>query len=390
MSTVNLVNEPLPAGPAPKKAKPNTAVKAPPPQKPAPKASQKSKVPDDPVERIKHLVFDALNCDEDIEDIREASKKLWEIMLDIPLEEPKLIEAVIWSILKFGDDVILQHLGSSILFTVRLRYWMTAEWNRDRNATTVLMLLRVSIHDEPTSLIPISLIRVFLTFLQLLRKFRVSEEQLEEAKWIRALASIGSKSKDQRVSEMCVAISKAAKDKSAAVARKEKEERIKEKLEKQKIALPAASAPVRTNGDREKVTGNGVAAKSEGSRGLSVGIKRKGDDDSKGSVGPSATKKVAVGEGKSSVASSSNSTTAGVSTVSSKNGSTLEKKLTTSTGTSAVAPVSKPKTTSSGFFKSLQGIRPVSAKAPTKCVVFPFPVFVPTETFYLGCRIVGF
>lgn len=206
----------------------------------------------------------------------------------------------------------------------------------------------------------------------MLRKFRVTEEQLEEAKWIRALTSIGSKSKDPKVSELCVAISKAAKEKSAAIARKEREERIKAKIEKQKTAPLTASALIRTNGDREKNTENGVAVKGEGNRGLSVGIKRKSDDDAKGSVGPSTAKKVAVSEGKSTVAASSNSTKTGVSTMSSKNGSTMEKKLTTSTGTSTAAPVAKPKTTSSGFFKSLQGNRPVSAKAPTKCVVFPF------------------
>lgn len=226
---------------------------------------------------------------------------------------------------------------------------------------------------------------VFLTFSQVLRKFRVTQEQLEESKWIKALSSIGSKSKDPKVVEMCIAIGKAAKEKSAAIARKEKEERIKAKLEKQKAAPLTASAPVRTNGDREKIVENGVAVKSEGSRGLSVGIKRKNDDDAKGSVGPSTAKKVAVGEGKSTVTASSNSTKTGVSAVSSKNGSALEKKLT-STGTSTAAPVAKPKTTSSGFFKSLQGNRPVSAKAPTKCVVFPFPHFVPTEIFYFGLR----
>lgn len=217
--------------------------------------------------------------------------------------------------------------------------------------------------------------------MQLLRKFRVTEEQLEEAKWIRALASIGSKSKDPKVSEMCIAISKAAKEKSAAIARREKEDRIKAKLEKQKNAPLTASAPVRANGDREKSTENGMVSKSEGSRGLSLGIKRKSDDDAKGSVGPSTTKKVAVGEGKGTATASSNSTKTGVSTVSSKNGSTVEKKLTTSTGTSTAAPIAKPKT-SSGFFKSLQGNRPVSAKAPTKCVVLPFPSLVPTKLFY--------
>lgn len=217
----------------------------------------------------------------------------------------------------------------------------------------------------------------------MLRKFRVTQEQLEESKWIKALSSIGSKSKDPKVVEMCTAIGKAAREKSAAIARKEKEERIKAKLEKQKTATLTASASVRTNGDREKMTENGVAVKGEGSRGLSVGIKRKNDDDAKGSVGPSTAKKIAVGEGKSTVTASSNSTKTGVSTVSSKNGSALEKKLTTSAGTSTAASVAKPKTTSSGFFKSLQGNRPVSAKAPTKCVVFPFPH---SETFYFGLR----
>lgn len=172
---------------------------------------------------------------------------------------------------------------------------------------------------------------------------------------------------------MCNAIGKAAREKSAAIARKEKEERIKAKLEKQKTAPLTASAPVRTNGDREKITENGLAVKGEGSRGLSVGIKRKSDDDAKGSVGPGTAKKVAVGEGKSTITASSNSTKTGVSAVSSKNGSALEKKLTTSAGTSTAAPVAKPKT-SSGFFKSLQGNRPVSVKAPTKFVVFPFPL----------------
>lgn len=148
LQSVNLVNEPLPAAPPPKKTK-LTAAKTqppppPPPPKSVPKAPPKPKIPDDPAERIKHLVRDALTCDEDIEDIREASKKLWDIMLEVPLEQPKLVEVVVWSILKFGDDVILQHLGSSILFTVRLRYWMTTEWNRDRASPTVLMLLRVS------------------------------------------------------------------------------------------------------------------------------------------------------------------------------------------------------------------------------------------------------
>lgn len=165
LQNVNLVNEPLPAAPPPKKAKPTAAAaktQPPPPPPPPPpksitKVPQKPKVPDDPIERIKHLVHDALTCDdEDIEDIREASKKLWDIMLEVPLEQPKLVEVVVWSILKFGDDVILQHLGSSILFTVRLRYWMTSEWNRDRTSPSVLMLLRVSIHIKLIYPAPIS------------------------------------------------------------------------------------------------------------------------------------------------------------------------------------------------------------------------------------------
>lgn len=147
LQSVNLVNEPVPAPPPQKKPKLTTTAavaKAHPPQKSAAKASQGPKIPDDPSEKIKYLVHDAFNCDEDIEDIREASKKLWEIMLKVPLEQPKLVEVVVWSILKFGDDVILQHLGSSILFAVRLRYWMTTEWNRDKTSPNVLMLLRVS------------------------------------------------------------------------------------------------------------------------------------------------------------------------------------------------------------------------------------------------------
>lgn len=202
----------------------------------------------------------------------------------------------------------------------------------------------------------------------------MSEEDLEQSSWVRALKSIGSKSEDQKTREICQAISKRAKERSA----KEREEKAKEKQEKQKAALLASSLSDRTN-DKERSLGNGTTARSEASSNLNVGIKRKSEDEIK--VGPSAPKKVAVGEGKNSTVSSSLSARAGLSTGSSKNGassSTIEKKLTTSTVTGVNGPTSsKPKTTAAGFFKSLQGNRAAPAKAPTKFVDFPSIILLP-------------
>ncbi|KAG0641751.1 hypothetical protein HOY80DRAFT_1111119 [Tuber brumale] len=302
-------------------------------------APPKSKLPEDPVEKVRYQIEDALECDgdDDIEDIRKASKQVWDVIIGIRPEQSKLVEVAVRTILKVGDNQILRALGESILFSIRLRKWMTTEWNRDRNSPTLLY------------------------------KFCVSEEDLEQSSWIKALKSIGSKSEDLRTRDICMAITRSARERSA---KKEREEKAKEKQQKPASLAASSSLSDRTN-DKEKPLGNGAAAKSEASSNVSVGIKRKSEDDAKVGL---TIKKIALGEGKIPAVSSSPNPKTGSSAGNSKNTATptAEKKLTTSTTSSTSANGSsasaKPKTTASGFFKSLQGNRPAIVKAPTKPV----------------------
>ncbi|PWW72903.1 hypothetical protein C7212DRAFT_366070 [Tuber magnatum] len=309
-------------------------------------APPKSKLPEDPAEKVRYQIEEALECDgdDDIEDIRKASKQVWDVIIGIRPEQSKLVEVAVRTILKVGDNQILRALGESILFSIRLRKWMTTEWNRDRNSPTVIMILK------------------------LLYKFCVSEEDLEQSSWIKALKSIGSKSEDQKTKDICMAIAKSARERSA---KKEREEKAKGGQQKPASLAASSSLSDRTN-DKEKPLGNGTAAKSEASSNVNVGIKRKSEDDAK--VGQYTAKKVALGEGKIPAATGSPNPKTSLSTGNSKTAATptAEKKLTASTAPSTSANGSsasaKPKTTTSGFFKSLQGNRPTIVKAPTKPV----------------------
>lgn len=201
-------------------------------------------------------------------------------------------------------------------------------------------------------------------------KFCVSEGDLEQSSWIKALKSIGSKSEDQKTRDICVAITKSARERSA---KKEREEKAREKQQKP-ASLAASSLSDRVT-DKEKPLGNGTTTKSEASSNVNAGIKRKSEDDAK--VGQFTIKKIALGEGKIPTVPSSLNSKTSLSTGNSKNAATptAEKKLTTSTASSTSANGSiasaKPKATTSGFFKSLQGNRPAIVKAPTKFVDSP-------------------
>jgi len=121
------------------------------PVKPA--ALPKPKLPQDPAEKIRYQIEEALECDggDDIEDIRKASKQVWDVIIPIRPEQSKLVEVAVRTILKVGDNQILRALGESILFSIRLRKWMTTEWNRDRNSPTVFMILKASFPCIPSA-----------------------------------------------------------------------------------------------------------------------------------------------------------------------------------------------------------------------------------------------
>lgn len=157
MSGASLGNETsTPIAPPKKNQKPNTvavATSKPQTPKPLPVPPPKPKIPDDPIEKTKSLIEEALECDgdDDIEDIRKASKKIWDIMVQIKPEQTQLVEVAVRTILKVGDNEILRALGDSVLFAIRLRKWMTTEWNRDRNSPAVFMILKVSFRSNPSS-----------------------------------------------------------------------------------------------------------------------------------------------------------------------------------------------------------------------------------------------
>ena len=116
-------------------------------------APPKPKLPEDPAEKIRYQIEEALECDggDDIEDIRKASKQIWDVFIGIRPEQSKLVEVAVRTILKVGDNQILRALGESILFSSRLRKWMTTEWNRDRNSPTVFMILKASFPYIPSA-----------------------------------------------------------------------------------------------------------------------------------------------------------------------------------------------------------------------------------------------
>lgn len=177
-----------------------------------------------------------------------------------------------------------------------------------------------------------------------------------------------------------MAITKSARERSA---KKEREEKAREKQQKPASLAASSSLSDRTT-DKEKPLGNGTAAKSEASSNVNAGTKRKSEDDAK--AGQFTIKKIALGEGKIPAVPSSLNSKTSLSTGNSKNAATptAEKKLTTSTASSTSANGSnasaKPKATTSGFFKSLQGNRPAIVKAPTKFVDSP-PLAASREAF---------
>ncbi|KAL7273749.1 hypothetical protein RUND412_003369 [Rhizina undulata] len=353
LAAITVSSDALPSGPAQKKLKlstvanptPKTLVKPPPP---------KLQIPTNPAERVKHLINEAFDCDGDLEDIRVAAKKLWEAIVDIQSEEEDrtVIEAALKAILKYGDDELLQHLGTVPHFAARLRKWLVPEWNRDKSSPIVELVLRTIL------------------------KFRMPENMLEQLRWQKTLKSIEKKTESLKAKELCQKIMTYAQAKNASRA---KEGKDRSKMQEKTKANPTTAgvstiAPgPRTNVDKERVAGNaGVIKRAAGSN-LIVGVKRKSDDEAKSALS-GAVKKVALGEGRSPSSSNSNTSKVGANIPPKTIGSMLpEKKPTASSGASSSAstntngPVAaKPKMTSSGFFKSLAGNRAPVVKAPTK------------------------
>jgi hypothetical protein len=105
----------------------------------------KSKVPTEPLPRLKYLLQECLDTDDDDEEARAIASKTWEIIADISPEQTDMVVVAVQTILKFADDDTLEYLGKILHFPMRLRKWIVYEHNKEKKSTLVPKMLKVSL-----------------------------------------------------------------------------------------------------------------------------------------------------------------------------------------------------------------------------------------------------
>ena len=120
----------------------NSVAKAAPRSVSAP--APKSKAPTEPVARLRFLLNECLDSDDDEEEAHKVAGKVWGIIADVTPEQTELIAVVVATILKIADDEILVYMGKILQFTMRLRKWVVAEHNKDKKSSLIPKMLKVS------------------------------------------------------------------------------------------------------------------------------------------------------------------------------------------------------------------------------------------------------
>ncbi|KAF8253523.1 hypothetical protein K440DRAFT_253618 [Wilcoxina mikolae CBS 423.85] len=335
LSTPTSVPSPAAASPA---ATPGTSksVSKPPP-------APKSKVPIEPLAKLKYLLQECLDTDDDDEEASEIASKAWGIIADVTSEQSDMIAIAVSTILKIADDETLVYMGKILQFTMRLRKWVVAEHNKDKKSPMIPKMLK------------------------LLSQIRLPLEMYEKQQWDKVLNAIHRKSELDKSREFANQIMTRFQHLEKERARKEREAK----------KLRGA------NTDKQKAVTSGVV-KKEPSSSLNTGVKRTIEEVGKGTTA-NASKKVSLGEVRNSVSNSNIPKSAGPS-VPAKNGISStssssagdKKPIPSSAGastgptpssTTATATAKSKPPASSGFFKTLgKSAEPAKAqsKAPEK------------------------
>jgi hypothetical protein len=104
----------------------------------------KSKVPTEPLPRLRYLLQECLDTDDDDEETRVVANKVVEIVSEIAPEQTDMVMVAAQTIAKFADEDTLEYLGTLIPFPMRLRKWIVYEHNKEKKSTLVPKLLKVS------------------------------------------------------------------------------------------------------------------------------------------------------------------------------------------------------------------------------------------------------
>lgn len=110
-----------------------------------PPPAPKSKVPVEPLAKLKYLLQECLDTDDDDEEASDIAAKAWGIIADVTAEQSDLIAIAVSTILKVADDETLVYMGKILQFTMRLRKWVVAEHNKDKKSPMIPKMLKVSL-----------------------------------------------------------------------------------------------------------------------------------------------------------------------------------------------------------------------------------------------------
>jgi len=135
------------ASPAPAPATPVHAVNAvttkATPKPAAPVPAPKSKVPTEPLARMKYLLTECLEDEE--EEARDLSLRAWGIVSDVSPEQTEMVTNAVNIILKTADDQTLVCMGKILQFTMKLRKWIVHEHNKEKKSPLIPKMLKVSL-----------------------------------------------------------------------------------------------------------------------------------------------------------------------------------------------------------------------------------------------------
>lgn len=129
------------SAPSPTPASPSNAPSG---FKSANKTTTRSKVPTEPVAKVRYLLQECLETEDDDLEASKIASSTWDIVADIMSEQPDLVNASVNTILKSADDETLVALGRMNQFTMKLRKWIVYEHNKDKKSIHMPKLLKAS------------------------------------------------------------------------------------------------------------------------------------------------------------------------------------------------------------------------------------------------------
>lgn len=141
----------------------------------------KSKIPSEPGPRLRYLLQECLDADDDAE-VAVLTAKAWKLIEPITAEQTELVTVAVGTILKTADDETLQHMGSQGSFSYRLRKWVVYEHNKDKKSPIIPKMLK------------------------LLSSYRLSLDIYKQQVWGKVLDSIQRKSESEKSKEFAAQV----------------------------------------------------------------------------------------------------------------------------------------------------------------------------------------